>query len=96
MHAASANPAASDAQHCPWLIKSLDLHDLSLLLHRDTRLRGACIERARKRLAEAVALADGAEPSLKRKRTESYDSLSSLQTHVDRVDALEGLMQMSR
>ena len=47
--------------------QSLDLHDLSLLLHRDTRLRGACIETARKRHPEQ-ALADGAEPSLKRKQ----------------------------
>lgn len=95
--AAEYNP--EDAQHCPMIVRQVHLKDLRLL--ESGRLRDYCLELATKRLAEAVAEADGrTTPTLKRVRNASSTSLSSIETAVvatshDKV-AVEAMMGLSK
>jgi hypothetical protein len=97
--AAAYNPA--DAQHCPMIVRQVHLKDLRLL--ESGRLREYFLELATKRLAEAVAEADGrTTPTLKRTRNASSTSLGSMETVVvptshDKaaVEAMMGLLKMA-
>jgi hypothetical protein len=98
---AAAEYNTADAQHCPMIVRQVHLKDLRLL--ESGRLRDYCLELATKRLAEAVAEADGrTTPALKRTRNASSTSLSSIETAVvatshDKaaVEAMMGLSKMA-
>jgi hypothetical protein len=87
---------------CPFIVRELHLKDISLL--ESGRLRDYVLTVGSKRLAEAVAEADGrASPTLKRARNESSASLASMTTSsVDSLrydeitDAVLGLTRLCR
>ena len=97
MYADKENPT-KDAEHCPFIVHHLHLKDLSLL--ESGRLREFALSLAGKRLAEAVAEADGrASPALKRARNASSTSLESMATTVTgdiAVDAVLGLAKLAK
>lgn len=84
-----------DAKHCPLIIRTLDLTHTSLL--ERGRLREYAIRVASKRLAEAVAQADGqASPGLKRARTASSTSLESMASSAEDRDAADAVLGLAK
>lgn len=76
---AQLEKTTKDAAHCPFIVHQIHLKDLSLL--KSERLREYALDIGGKRLAEAVALADGrASPTLKHARNASSASLQSMAT----------------
>lgn len=91
--------AQKDNKICPMLIHQVDLKDVSLLAGQSS-LRTYCLDRGVKRLAEAVAEADGASGSggcSSFKRARSSQSLASLgdRSVSDVSEAVLGLAQLS-